>query len=357
MYKVSSAFAPVAYLPGLAYEAILRGRNALYSAGKLPQHRLPRPAISIGNITMGGSGKTPLVICVAQVLEKLGYTPAVLTRGYGRARPNEMNITAPGETTPNAAETLGDEPALIQRRVSSAWLGISKDRLKAGKEIAGRNPEVVFILDDGFQHRKLQRDLDIVIIDRSQALESNRIFPRGTLREPVSELRRCDVIVFHGSPEGANQDMAGWISQNLKVAAALFQCNQRIRALVPFALWKRGSPGSGIDGSTQAFPKSAYLVSALGNPERFQRDLLQMGIGGPGATFFPDHRALRRKDWQNCVDKARRKGADTIVTTEKDAVKIGEPPDFPLFVAVQTTEMADAKGFEAILKNRVEESL
>jgi tetraacyldisaccharide 4'-kinase len=357
MYKVLSALAPVVYLPGLVYEIIVRGRNALYEAAKLPQHRLPRPVISIGNITLGGSGKTPLAICVAHVLRGLGYTPAVLTRGYGRARPNEMKIVAPGVTTPRAAETLGDEPALIQRRVSSAWLGVSKNRFKAGKEIAERVPEVVFILDDGFQHRKLHRDLDIVIIDLSQPLKSNRIFPRGSLREPVSGLGRCDVIVFHGPADEANQDATGWMPQDLKIAASLFHCKQRIDALIPYALWKQNPPGMGMEGGTHIVPKSAYLVGALGNPERFQRDLLRMGIGGPGATFFPDHHTLKRKDWQNCVDKARRKGADTIITTEKDAIKIGEPPDFPLFIAVQKTELADVKGFETILNQRIKEGL
>ena len=105
------------------------------------------------------------------------------------------------------------------------------------------------------------------------------------------------------------------------------------------------------------FPESAYLVSALGNPERFQSDIRRMGIGGPGATFFPDHHGLSRRDWHNCVEKARRKGANAIITTEKDAVKISEPPDFPLLVAVQTTQMADAATFEAFLTRRIEGNL
>jgi tetraacyldisaccharide 4'-kinase len=357
MYRVSSALAPVVYLPGLVYEAIIRARNGLYATGKLPQYRLPRPVISIGNITLGGSGKTPLVICVAQMLEKLGHTPAVLTRGYGRTRAKETRIVAPGETVLNAAEALGDEPALIQRHVSSAWLGVSKNRLKTGKEIAKRDPKVVFILDDGFQHRKLFRDLDIVIVDASQPVQSNRIFPRGTLREPVSGLHRCDMIVFHGSPKGVQPDTAGLMPQDLKPRVTIVHCKQTIQALVPFTSWNHNPAASKAHGCTSKVPKSAYLVSAIGNPERFQRDIRRMGIGGPGATFFPDHHALRQKDWQKCVVKARRKGADTIITTEKDAIKISEPPDFPLFIAVQRTEIPDTDAFEIILKNRLEESL
>jgi tetraacyldisaccharide 4'-kinase len=356
MYKASSAFAPLAYLPGLAYETILRARNRLYDRAKLPQHRLPRPVISVGNITLGGSGKTPLVIFIAHMLKQLGYTPAVLTRGYGRSHPHETKILAPGETIPDAAAALGDEPALIQRRAAFAWLGVSKNRLEAGRRIAEREPTVVFLLDDGFQHRRLHRDLDIVILDASQQLKSNHIFPRGTLREPLSGLHRCDMIVFHGAPEGGKQDMAGLTPLDLKLGTAVFHCRQRIQELIPFASWKQNPPGHRTEDGA-ALPRSAYLVSAIGNPERFQRDIRRMGIGGPGGTFYPDHHALRQRDWRICADKARRKGAEMIITTEKDAIKIGEPPDFRLLVAVQSTEMANADDFGAILKSRAKGSL
>jgi tetraacyldisaccharide 4'-kinase len=357
MYRVPPALAPVTYLPGLIYEAAIRARNRLYASAKLPQYRLPRPVISVGNITLGGSGKTPLVIFVARVLEKLGYTPAVLTRGYRRSRPRETNIVAPGETIPDAAAALGDEPALIQRHVPSAWLGVSKNRLEAGKRIAERDPEVVFLLDDGFQHRKLHRDLDIVVVDTSQPLKFNRIFPSGTLREPLSGLHRCDMIVFLGSQDGVNQDKAGLTPQDLIPETAIFYCNQRIQALVPFSLWKLNSPDRGKEVDATAVPQSAYLVCAVGNPERFQRDIRRMGIGGPGGSFFPDHHVLRQKDWQNCADRARRKGAETIITTEKDAIKIVEPPDFRLFVAVQSTEMVNTEEFGILLNNCVKGSL
>jgi tetraacyldisaccharide-1-P 4'-kinase len=363
MDRVPAAFVPVVYIPGLAYEALVRTRNCLYSSAILAQHRLPAPVISIGNITLGGSGKTPLVIRVAQILVKLGYTPAVLTRGYGRAHPNKMRIVAPHETVPNPAATLGDEPALIQRHIPSAWLGISKNRLEAGNTIAGRDPKAVFVLDDGFQHRKLHRDLDVVIIDMSQPLKSNRVFPRGTLREPVSGLQRCDMVVLHGLPREA-EPVGLELGDYLKPGATILPCEQRIQAFVPFRSWRQSAPGSQNAGEPPCFPKatpgrpalpgSAYLVSALGNPERFQSDIRRMGIAGPGATFFPDHHQLSQKDWQNCVERARRKKADTIITTEKDAVKITEPPDFPLLVAVQTTRMADTGKFETVLKNCIE---
>lgn len=357
MYKVSSAFAPVVYVPGLAYEAIVRLRNRLFSSSILRERRLPAAVISVGNITLGGSGKTPLVICIAQILVKLGHTPAILTRGYGRIHSREARIIAPGEAVPDAAATLGDEPALVRRHIPSAWLGISKNRLETGKVIAGRDPKVVFVLDDGFQHRKLHRDLDIVIIDESQPLKSNRVFPRGTLREPVSGLHRSDGIVRLGLLGEQETDPAGSECRNLKPGTPIFRCRQRIETLVPFSSWQRFCPGSGIAVEKVPFQESAYLVSALGNPERFQNDIRRMGINGHGATFFPDHHRLSRKDWQHCVEKAHQKGAGVIITTEKDAVKISEPPEFPLLVAVQTTQMADAGAFESFLKSGIKERL
>jgi tetraacyldisaccharide 4'-kinase len=354
MYKVPAALAPILFVPGLAYEAFVRARNRLYSTARLQQHRLPAPVISVGNITLGGSGKTPLVIYVAQSLAKLGHTPVILTRGYGRSHPNKMQIIAPGETIPNPAALLGDEPALIRRHVPSAWLGVSGDRLEAGKIIAGRDPKIVFILDDGFQHRRLHRDLDIVIIDESQPLQSNRVFPRGSLREPVSALRRCHLVVINRSLNEEQPDSLEPALRNVKSEAKLFHCKQRIRALIPFHSWESRAPGSGVANEMPSQSKSVLLVSALGNPERFQRDIVRFGVGVPGAAFFPDHHRLNRRDWQNCAERARRKGADTIITTEKDAVKVDEPPDFPLLVALQATEMAEVGAFEAVLKNCIE---
>lgn len=350
MDRVPSALARVAYIPALVFEALVRARGGLYSAALLPRRRLPAPVISIGNMTMGGSGKTPLVICVAQILLKLGLTPAILTRGYGRVRSGESHILSPGERVPSPASTLGDEPALIRRHLPSTWMGVSKDRFLAGTIISKRGPHVVFVLDDGFQHRRLHRDLDIVIIDSSQPLRSNRVFPRGTLREPASGLSRCDLVVINDSND-ASRCVEEEI-RDIKCDATIFRCKQTIRPLVPFVSWHESA------GETDMVPpKSAYLVGALGNPERFRSDVRRLGIDIKGARFFRDHYKPTSKDWQACIEQARRSGVEALITTEKDAVKIGQNPDFPLLVAVQSTEISDAHGFETVLKTKIEEKL
>jgi tetraacyldisaccharide 4'-kinase len=352
MHKITPAVAAAFYIPGLAYEALIRARNGLYAARLLPQRRLPAPVISIGNLTMGGSGKTPLVMHITRRLSAFGLSTAILTRGYGRIRSRETHILAPDETVFSPAWILGDEPALMRRHLPFSWMGVSKDRFAAGKNIVHRDKRVIFVLDDGFQHRKLHRDLNIVVIDRSQPLESNRIFPRGTLREPLSGLCRSDVIMINGPTDPAEPDSIEKQIQNLETGAKIFHCRQTIRSLEPFPSWQAGREMA--DGMP-VLPATAYLASAVGNPERFRRDVRQLGIEIAGARFFPDHCRLKMEDWQGCIKAARKSGVAAIITTEKDAVKIGKPPDFPVMVSVQSTEISDASAFELLLKKTVEE--
>jgi tetraacyldisaccharide 4'-kinase len=359
MVKALPALAPAVYIPGLLYEALVRARNGLYAVALLPQRRLPAPVISIGNITMGGTGKTPLVICVAQLISNFGRTPAVLTRGYGRRQPGELHILRPCEPVPSPAMTLGDEPALIRRHIPSAWMGISKNRYLAGSILSKRDDKMVFVLDDGLQHRKLQRDLDIAIIDGSQPFKSNRVFPRGTLREPLSGLHRCDIIVINDSADPAENDAVEKEIRDLGARANIFRCRQWIQHLIPFSIWASRDlehPGR-MPAETAAVPETAFLVAAVGNPERLRMDVRQLGISIRGARFFADHYRLDEKDWQQCGDEARRFGAETMITTEKDAVKIDVPPDFPLLITIQSTKISDPDGFATVLKRSIEARL
>lgn len=346
MERIPPALAPALRIPGLVWEAVVRTRNALYDAGRLRLRRLPNLVISIGNLTLGGTGKTPLVIHAARILPSLGFTPAVLTRGYGRDRPGRPLILPPGPAREGDARALGDEPALIRRRVPSAWLGVSADRYGAGCLVARQVPDAVFLLDDGFQHRALHRDLDVVVLDASRPLGADRVFPGGTLREPPCGLRRCHAVVLNEAPGADSVAAMEEEIRSLRCEATVFHCRQSIRALIPFASWNR----SGADGDGVSGVRSAYLVAAIGNPGRFRRDIGTLGIEVRGARFFPDHHWVRGSEWKACIDEARVRGAEALIITEKDAVKMTEPPDFPLLVAVQSSEIREAGAFEALLK-------
>ncbi len=328
MQRIPPALAPMLCVPGLLYESLVRARNGLYDAGVLPRRYLPGPVLSVGNITLGGTGKTPLVLYIAQVLKQRGLQPAILTRGYRRTQSNTTRILAPDEGVPSAARILGDEPAVMRRHVSSAWMGISKNRFRAGSIISQKLRQAIFILDDGFQHRRLYRNLDIVILDRSQALPSNRVFPRGTLREPLSGLHRCHAIVLNGTRDEDTGDP--FIEEIVRChpQISLFCCSQTIESLVHLSAW------DAMDFSVEAQrPHSAYLVAAIGNPQRFAQDVQHLGIDVRGSKFFPDHYWPAPEDWRACAEDARSKHADAIITTEKDAVKILQSPDFPVMVS------------------------
>ncbi len=350
MSTIPSALAPATYISSQAFEALVRVRNYLYSTSLIPQHRLQSPVISIGNIIVGGSGKTPLVIHIARALSGLGWNPVILSRGYGRRHSNKSWILAPESSVSSPARTLGDEPALIRRHLPSIWMGISKNRFKTGASVERRQDRTVFLLDDGFQHRRLHRDLDVVIVDRNQPLAANHLLPRGTLREPLSGLRRCHLVVINGMSEADAPDSVETEIRLLHPDAAILHCRQTIGSLIHFHVWLENPPHP----DPAKTPRSAYLVSALGNPDRFHKDIRHLGIQVSGTRSYTDHYWLKRKDWLECVSEARSKAADVIIVTEKDAVKISQAPDFPLLVSIQSTEISDANAFELVLKNLVE---
>jgi tetraacyldisaccharide 4'-kinase len=347
--KYSMLWRPLLFAPGLLFEGLVRARNKMYDASLLPQVRLPHPVISIGNLTVGGSGKTPLVIYVAQMVSRLGGIPVLLSRGYGTALKAPV-ILPPGESVSFPAQVLGDEPALVRRHEARLWLGISPDRHAAGLRISQVGTPMVFILDDGFQHRRLKRDLDLLVVDRMQPLAQNRMAPLGTLREPLAGLRRADLVVINGRYKNGDYDPLEAAIREIKPNGVIFHCAQQIERLVPFAEWQGKSPAAGLSRDT----KAAFLVAAIGNPERFRRDVQALGIEIKGTRFFRDHFRLRAGDWLSCTREARASGAGALITTEKDAIKLSDALDFPLFVAVQSTRLTEQSQLEQMLATMIE---
>jgi len=362
LYKPSTLLTPVLYIPGMIYQAGVYLRNRAFDAGFLHARNLPRPVVSVGNLTLGGTGKTPFVVCLADILKETGCKTAVLTRGYGRGEPGKTIILHPEEASDFSTSRLGDEPALIRRRLPESWLGVSADRFLAANAISRRiesakhGKPLVFILDDGFQCRGIRRDLDIVIIDPAQPPGAERLFPMGALREPAAELRRARVIVINGyglsGTDGTGNAGFDTIKENLRKYAPeadYFQCVQRIHALIPFSAWLD------FTGTHQFSeqPKTAFLAAAIGNPYRFRDDMQGIGIEMRGCAFFSDHAVIDKKRMEMCIAAARKANAEAIIITEKDAVKIFPPPDFPLLVAVQKTELHDAGRFLEILQRCV----
>ncbi|MEE9234788.1 MAG: tetraacyldisaccharide 4'-kinase, partial [Candidatus Acidoferrales bacterium] len=186
------------------YRIFLRARAAAYGRGWLRRERLPGKVVSVGNLTVGGTGKTPMVIHLARWLRQRGLHVAVLTRGYGRREHQPLVINGLGQVSQYRSELMGDEAILLARRLPDVTIGIGADRVALGRrivEMESPRPPEVFLLDDGFQHLRVARDLDLVLVDARNPFGNGAVLPAGPLREPRRALARADVIVLTRSQD------------------------------------------------------------------------------------------------------------------------------------------------------------
>ena len=264
---------PALRVAGALYRAINRVRRELYRKGILKPKRLPRPVVSVGNISMGGAGKTPAVIAIGRHLIDRGYRVAVLTRGYGRSG------TAQGLMTAVDPQSWGDEPSLIKSRLDKADVIVGSNRHANAVHYLRSNSTDIFILDDGFQHLQLHRDLDVVIDGGEQSIRP------GLSREGSSALRDADIVI-----------------------------PRRLRLEIPDALKRQ----------------RLYAFAGLADPEQFFASLRAAGLTVAGTQAFPDHYPYSERDLEDIAARAARANADAIVTTEKDAVKIARRDIIPV---------------------------
>jgi tetraacyldisaccharide 4'-kinase len=271
----------------LLFGLVAAGRRALYALGWLKRERLPVPVIVVGNITVGGTGKTPLVLWLAQLLTAAGYRPGIITRGYGGS---EDVQEVPPDADPARA---GDEPLLLaQRSRCPVWAG--RARAAAGRALLRHHIDVdVIISDDGLQHYRLARELEIAVVDGERRFGNGMLLPAGPLREPARRLQSVDAVVVnagatHGLPHAFGMRLTGELFVNLREPA-------RVRLPREFT------------GMT------VHAAAGIGNPQRFFGTLVDLGVQF-AAHAFPDHYAYRPEDLEF-------PGADAILMTEKDAVK------------------------------------
>jgi len=279
------------------YEAVIAAKQELLQRGWLGQKRLRHPVISVGSLSAGGAGKTPVVLMLAELLGQCGFEIRILTRGYARQSRFVQRVD-PDCKDAGAARRFGDEPLMMARRLAanvpqaSVWVG--GDRHRAGS-LAEKNDapgaKVVYLLDDGFQHRRLARDIDVVLITRQDF--SDELLPAGNLREPLKAAGRADVIVVR-----EDEAFTGRFSGKAKT----WTVRRQLR----------------LDGK----PSRPWLFCGLARPESFQNMLAATGIRVAGTTLFRDHHAYSAKDVERLVSAASSVGADSFVTTQKDAVKL-----------------------------------
>lgn len=278
--------------------------------------RLDCQVISVGGISMGGAGKTPFVLWLAKELRAAGRSPAILTRGYRRRKPEACTLIGPGE--PVAAALTGDE-AQIFIKAAVAPVGIGKDRAMVGRRLVERFRPDVVILDDGFQHWKLRRDFDIVLIDALDPFGRGHVFPRGRLREDLSALERAQAFVITRAEKGRTYE--GIISnlRNYNSAAPVF-----LARVVPQA-WVDAETGAERDAGALRAGKAAAFCG-LGNPRSFYRTLAELGVEPVYTWQFGDHHHYRPVELKRLAHQAKMAGADWLVTTEKDIANLDHSP-------------------------------
>ena len=297
------------------YRGAVAVRRAAYRRGLLQRTKLPVPVISVGNLTFGGTGKTPTVIALARDLVRMGRRPAILTRGYKRLDDGQVVVVGP-EPRQTAAE-IGDEPLEMARRLPGVPVVVDADRARGGAEAQRLGADVV-LLDDGFQHLRLERDLDLVLIDAGDPWGGGRLPPLGRLREPVAALERANAVLITKAP-------AEWRPLVAEIERVIDRIAPRLQVFISRVRPSRVHvPGEGWLGSEVLIGRRVMAFAALGRPDGFADTLADAGAEIVASRWFPDHHAYNEQELSEVVDQAAKASA-IPVTTAKDAVKL--PPD------------------------------
>ena len=327
--------------PGLLYRGAVALRNALYDSGRLRAHRLPCAVVSVGNLSVGGTGKTPLASHLAGLLRDAGYRVGVLSRGYRRIGGGSSLLVSDGAALLADAPSAGDEPYLIARDNPSVPVAVGADRIEAARLLLAHHAAEVLVLDDGYQHRRLARDLDLLLLDGRDPWGNGKMLPLGPLREPLPAMKRADAIILTRSDGRAPRGLEEALGRH-NPGAALFHCRLEPGTFV------RLDGESVAARSLQGF--AAYAFSGIARPERFEDDLRSLGVRLAGARRFRDHHRYSRRHLGDLAREARERGAEVMVTTEKDLVRIaaapeGAPPLYALTLRVRFADGPDLAGF------------
>lgn len=309
MTRIPRGLAVALWPLSVVYGWVVRGKNWMYDAGWLKTKRLRGTVISVGNLTTGGTGKTPMVLWLAQKFLAEGKSVAILSRGY------------------KGSGGTSDEIELLRKRLGDGVrFGVGADRFASGSKLEGERRVDVFLLDDGFQHRELARDLDILMIDGMRDLRRESMLPSGSLREPMSAMRRADITVVSRQSEKTPLATSG------STRRPVFFAQTR---LVEFRRLGVGAPELKHGSTISRAPSFAFC--GVGNPDAFFADLVSWRVELAGERAFRDHHVYSELDVEHLEAEADKVSAADFVTTEKDAANlaaVGRRFRRPVWVAV-----------------------
>ncbi len=315
------------------YSTVMKSREFLYQKGLKKSHSLNVPVISVGNLTMGGTGKTPVVAYIASRLLVNGFTPAIISRGYGGASENKVNVVSDGREVFLDAKAAGDEPCFLGHSLPGVHVLTGIVRILPCRYAAETANCDILILDDGFQHMAVARDLDLVLFSAASLAGNSRVFPGGDLREPISALKRCSAFIITG------------ITEELRERATKFKellLRRFPNKPVFFASYEATMAQSLTDKSLHlpaSLPTPLFGFCGIGQPLLFQKTLAAQKIELTGFMPLKDHQPFTPSLLKKINSRAKASGAKALITTEKDLVKLRKEhfslPVFSLQMEVQ----------------------
>lgn len=322
----------------LLYRIIIDLRNWFYQAGIFKSQRLACKVISVGNISIGGTGKTPTVFALAKWLQEQNKAVAILSRGYKR-KSKGTQLVSDGKSAVINWKLVGDEPMLLAKALPNVPIVVDKNRVRGGQYLVNNfNPDII-LLDDGFQHRKLARDINIVLINSSDKKQDHRLFPLGKLREPWSALQRADIILLSKS--------------NLQPPSE-YLLNRLNNLPVQYFSTSMDTGNLLIDSNGEKLNinvlkgKKVTLFTGIGDPQSFLATVIAAGAETCENIIFADHHEYSTADLKKIKSSYNNSGSDFLLTTEKDLIKI-EQTELPIF-ALRITITIDPNGIKHIRK-------
>lgn len=343
MYLLGRPFSPL-------YSAAMRLRSSLYGRHFFRRYKMEVPVISIGNLTMGGTGKTPIVSYLATFLQEQGYRPAIISRGYGGAAGNKVNIVSDGNKIYLDAEQAGDEPRLMAETLPGIPVLTGIVRALPCRHAIHTLGCNILLLDDGFQHLAVERDVNLVLFNAESLAGNSRVFPGGDLREPVSALQRSDAFLLTGTT-AANKERA-------EQFATLLQSRFPHRPVF-FSFYTPCTARDEKEDKARpltSLPSPLYGFCGIARPEAFRQTLVEQGIALSGFAGLKDHQRYTPSLLQQLQKEAFACGARGIITTAKDMVKLKNCQfDLPLFSLQMQTHIDD--GLKSFILERLKRFL
>ena len=353
----------ILYLLSHVYSVLVNLKLDCYKFGIIQSKKLDCFVISLGNITVGGTGKTPTAQHLAKYIRDLGYRVVILNRGYRAKWQGEVGLVSDGKHIYMEADQAGDEAYMLAKHLPEVPVLIGPDRSKTGQYAVEHFGAEVAILDDGFQHWKLKRDVDVVLIDSVNLFGNGYVLPRGTLREPITHLERADVCLM----TKVDQGLPGF-NKYIRDQIAKYGSNPIVvesihhpQSCIELCDWKRNIADEGMPISTIK-GKKVVALSAIGNPTSFEQTVCSTGAEIIESFRFPDHHEYTQEEMVDAMEQAVRQGAEAIVTTEKDAVKlpmeflaaVPEERAIPVYILTVEVVLQDGKTeFEQLLKDKL----